>query len=456
MLRRHGGDLHHPAPEVAAHQPQSALGGERPRHGAQDAVVKALRSPFTPGQPAIFEEGLLGIAMQASPHHGMHIVVQQAGVEQLAHQQRDTASGMEVIDVRRAVGIDAGQRRHHFGEVGHVLPGQLNARRLGDGRHVQGVVGRAAGGMQRNHGVDQHALVDQLAEGRVAAPLRREPRDLARRLDGQRIAQWRPGIDEGRARQVQAHHFHQHLIGVGGAIEGTGARAVIGLHLGSEQLVAASLAFGVTLAHRGLVLVGQAGGHRPGRHEQRRQMTEAQRTDQQARHDLVADAEQQRGVEQVVRQRHRRAHGDHLAAGNGQLHARLALGNAITHRRHAAGHLTHRADLAQRLAQALRVVLVGLVRREHVVVGGDDGHVGRIRQAQALLVLRATAGDTMGEVGALRRIAGRPGARDGANHGEIGLACRTAALDQALGDFDDPGMHETSKIVVFITNRSAL
>lgn len=230
---------------------------------------------------------------------------------------------------------------------------------------------------------------------------------------------------------------------------------MIGLHLGSEQLVAASLAFGVTLAHRGLVLVGQAGGHRPGRHEQRRQMTEAQRTDQQARHDLVADAEQQRGVEQVVRQRHRRAHGDHLAAGNGQLHARLALGNAITHRRHAAGHLTHRADLAQRLAQALRVVLVGLVGRKHVVVGGDDGHVGRIRQAQALLVLRATAGDTMGEVGALRRIAGRPGARGGANHGEIGLARRTAALDQALGDFDDPGMHETSKIVVFITNRSA-
>ena len=184
-------------------------------------------------------------------------------------------------------------------------------------------------------------------------------------------------------------------------------------------------------------------------------MTEAQRTDQQPRNDLVADAEQQRGVEQVVRQRHRRAHGDHLAAGDGQLHARLALGHAITHRRHAAGDLAHRADLAQRLAQALRVVLVGLVRREHVVVGGDDGDVGRIRQAQALLVLGAATGDTMGEVGALRRVAGRPGARGGTNHGEVGLARRTAALDQALGDFDDPGMHGTSKIVVFITNRSA-
>ncbi len=267
VLGRHGGYLHHATPEIAAHHPQPAFGRERPRHRPQDAFVQARRSPFTPGQSTAFEEGLLGIATEATAHHGKHIFMQQAGREQLAHQQCDTASGMEVVDVRRAIGIDAGQRRHHGGKVGHVLPGQLDARRLGDGRHVQGVVGRTAGGMQRDDGVDQHALVDQLTERREAAALWRQPGNLARGLGGQRIAQWRARVDEGRARQMQAHHFHQHLIGVGGAVKRTGARAVVGLHFRRQQLVAPGLAFGVALAHRRLVLVGQAGWHRTSRYE---------------------------------------------------------------------------------------------------------------------------------------------------------------------------------------------
>ena len=68
-----------------------------------------------------------------------------------------------------------------------------------------------------------------------------------------------------------------------------------------EQRVAADQALRVLLAHLGLLGVRQAAGHRPGRHEHARQVAEVQRADQQARHDLVADAEQQRGVEHVVR-----------------------------------------------------------------------------------------------------------------------------------------------------------
>ncbi len=170
-------------------------------------------------------------------------------------------------------------------------------------------------------------------------------------------------------------------------------------------------------------------------------MTEAQRTDQQSGDDLVADAEQQRPIEQVVRQRHRGAHGDHLAAGDGQLHAGLALGDAVTHRRYAAGHLPHRADLAQRLAQTFGIVLVGLVRREHVVVGGDDGDVRRIGQAQALLVLRATTGDAVGEVRALRAAARRSPRRRSSNQRQIALSGWAAAGDQALGNGEDTRMH---------------
>ena len=41
-------------------------------------------------------------------------------------------------------------------------------------------------------------------------------------------------------------------------------------------------------------------GHRPGRHEDRRQMAERQRADEKPRHDLVADAQHSARVEGVV------------------------------------------------------------------------------------------------------------------------------------------------------------
>ncbi len=111
---------------------------------------------------------------------------------------------------------------------------------------------------------------------------------------GQRVAQRRVGIDEGRARQMQAHDLHQHLVGVGGAVEGAGAGRVVGLGLGLEQFGAARLALGVELADLRFLGVGEARGHRAGGHEHRRQMAERQRADQQAGHDLVADRRDRR------------------------------------------------------------------------------------------------------------------------------------------------------------------
>ncbi|MCY1441007.1 hypothetical protein D9M71_573040 [compost metagenome] len=246
-----------------------------------------------------------------------------------------------MVDVGLAVGIDARQHRHHVGQVGHVLPGKLDAGSLGDGQQVQGVIGRAAGGQQRHHRVDDAALVDDLRHRHVVTVLRRHAAGLARRLAGQFVAQRGVRIDEGRARQVQAHHFHQQLVCIGGAVESAGARRVVGGHFRDQQFLAGGLAFGEQLAHRGLLLVGDAAGHRPGGNEHRRQMTEAQRADQQAGDDLVAHAQVQRGIEHVVRQRDGGAHGNHVAAGQRQLHARLALGHAIAHGRHAAGELPH-------------------------------------------------------------------------------------------------------------------
>ncbi|MNK77416.1 hypothetical protein D3C87_970150 [compost metagenome] len=273
-----------------------------------------------------------------------------------------------MVDVGFAVRVDVAQGRHDFGEVGHVLPGQLNARRHGDGRHVQGVVGRAAGGVQRDNRVDQRTLVDDFADRDVVAILLGQARDLVRGFAGQGIAQRRVRVDEGRARQVQAHDFHQQLVGVGGAVEGAGAGAVVGIHFRLQQLFAAGLAFGVTLAHVGFLLVGNARDHRPARHEDHRQMAEAQRAHHQARHDLVADAEHQRAVEHVVGQRHGGGQRDHFAARQAQLHARLALGHAIAHGRGATGELADGADFAQGFLDQFGKDFVRLVRREHVVI----------------------------------------------------------------------------------------
>ena len=303
------------------------------------------------------------------------------------------------------------------------------------------MVGGAAGGVQGDDRVDQRLLIDDLAQGHKTAAGLGHARDLLRRLGGQGVTQRRVGIDERSPRQVQPHDFHHQLVGVGRAIEGTGAGAVIGLHLRLQQLFATGLAFGVALAHVGLFLVGDARRHRPAGDEDGRQMTKAQSTHHQARHDLVADAEHQCGVEHVVGQGDGGGHGDHFTAGDGQLHAWLALGDAIAHGRYATGELADRADLAQRLFDLFREVLVRLVRRQHVVVGRDDGHVGGVHHPQAVFVLGAAAGHAVGEVGTLQ--AGAHGAIAGraANQLQVAFTGGTAAFDQPCGDLKDARMH---------------
>ncbi len=92
----------------------------------------------------------------------MHVLVQQTGVEQRAHHERHPATGVEMVHVGLAVGVHLGQRRHHLGKIGHVLPGQLDAGGAGERRDVQGVVGRTSGGIERDHRVDDGFLVDHL------------------------------------------------------------------------------------------------------------------------------------------------------------------------------------------------------------------------------------------------------------------------------------------------------
>ena len=75
-----------------------------------------------------------------------------------------------------------------------------------------------------------------------------------------------------------------------------------------KQFVAARFAFGKKLAHANFFLVGKAGGHGSRRNEDRGQMAKPQRSDQQARHDLVANAQQHRCLKHPVAERDSGSH----------------------------------------------------------------------------------------------------------------------------------------------------
>ena len=188
MLRGHGGDLGHAASQVAFQHAQAALGRERPLGRTQDGFVEALRRSVTPDQLITVEERLLDIAAQALADHGVHILMQQAGVEQRAHHEGHAAAGMEMVHVGLAVGVDLRQRRHHLGKIGHVLPGQLDAGGTSERRNMQGVVGRTAGGVERDHRIDDGFLVHHPAQREIVARLRRQAGDLPRSFPGQGIA----------------------------------------------------------------------------------------------------------------------------------------------------------------------------------------------------------------------------------------------------------------------------
>ncbi len=166
-------------------------------------------------------------------------------------------------------------------------------------------------------------------------------------------------------------------------------------------------------------------------------MAERQRADQQARHDLVADAEIDGGVEHLVRQRDRGRKRDHVAREQGELHARLALRDAVAHGGHAARDLRRAARRARRALDDLGEALVGLMGRQHVVVGGDDREVRRVAALQRFLVVGAAGGKTVGEIGAAEFFSGRPRIYGLGDAIEIAAARVAAALDEALGDFAD-------------------
>ncbi len=365
-------------------------------------------------------------------------------IQQLAHHEGHAAGRVEGVHVLAAVRIDPRDQRGHAGEVVEVLPSDLDPGGAAHGDQMQGVVGRPSRRQQAGQGVDQALGVDDLRHRRVGVgPVADLHRPLGR-SGHQRVAQRGVGMDEGRARQMKTGHLHHHLVGIGGAVEGAGAGPVVGGHLRIQQFLAGGQPLGVERAHLGLLGVGDARGHRAARHEDHRQVAESQGAHGQAGHDLVTDAQHQGRVEGVMGQGHRRRHGDHVAGEQRELHARPALGDAIAHGGHAAGVLGRRPDLAGGGLDDRRETLQRLVGREHVVVGRDDGDVGRGRVAHGRLVGVALGGEGVGPVGAGELGPAGPRGAGGLHIGQVVGAGLPTALDDPFGDFRRDRMHGLS------------
>ena len=141
-------------------------------------------------------------------------------------------------------------------------------------------------------------------------------------------------------------------------------------------------------------------------------------------------------VERFVGQRHGGGQRDHVAAEQRQLHARAALRDAVAHGGHAARDLRGGAGDARRGADHFGIRLVRPMRRQHVVVRGDDADVRNDRLLQLRLVF-ARGGHDVREVGAGQLAARRLDEFSLARALEIFAARRGRAATDAFGDFDD-------------------
>ncbi|CAM5482169.1 hypothetical protein FALB51S_03423 [Frigidibacter albus] len=168
-------------------------------------------------------------------------------------------------------------------------------------------------------------------------------------------------------------------------------------------------------------------------------MAEGGGGDDEARHDLVADAQIDRGVIGVVRERHPGGQRDHVAREEREFHPGLALRDPVAHRRNAARHLRGGADGASGGADHLGVALIGLVGRKHVIVGGDDADIGGAASGEGVLVL-GHRGIGMGLVAAGQMGAGWARLGRAGDPVQIGCAAGGRAGADTVGDGGNGGV----------------
>ena len=133
---------------------------------------------------------------------------------------------MELVHIGFAIGIHPRQQRHDVGEFIKVRPIDDNAYHAGNGNQMQGVVGRATRGHQADYGIDDAALIQHFPHTHRLCCLCQQC-GLYGSLFDQCRAQLGMWVYKRAGGQMQAHEFHQHLVGIGRAVKRAGASAVV-------------------------------------------------------------------------------------------------------------------------------------------------------------------------------------------------------------------------------------
>ena len=117
--------------------------------------------------------------MQTLAHDGHNIFMQQASMQKLINQIGQAARSMEVIHIRKPIGVDFGQERYNLGNIGEILWLQDDPGGSGHGRDMQYEIGRATGGHEAHDSVDPSFFVQDFcgwdevaAKGGVGQDLR--------------------------------------------------------------------------------------------------------------------------------------------------------------------------------------------------------------------------------------------------------------------------------------------
>ena len=139
-----------------------------------------------------------------------------------------------MVHIGLAIGIDFGQERNDFRQIVEIFPIDQNAGGAGNGRQMQGMIGRAARGQQPNHAVNYGFLVNNVGQCAGALTKGRKRCRLRCGSAGQRVSQLGIGRHKGGTGHMQPHKFHQHLIGIGGAVKCACAGAVIAVAFGLQ------------------------------------------------------------------------------------------------------------------------------------------------------------------------------------------------------------------------------
>ena len=129
------------AAKIARNQPHPAIGMERRGDRGEDRIVKAGGRSGFPRQGAIIDMRLLSIGGHSALSHGQHIAVGKARIQQFAHDIAHSAGGVEVVHIRRTVGIDPGDQRHRGAQFIEVLPIELDPGGTSHRGNVDRVVG---------------------------------------------------------------------------------------------------------------------------------------------------------------------------------------------------------------------------------------------------------------------------------------------------------------------------